>query len=66
MVNISIEKVDQEVLDRRTMFRHGQRTVMDLREIIRWLEHQRPGSIIKTSDAIRFAIGQAADLIRNK
>ena len=55
-----------ELMDQRTIFRHGVRTSEELMEIINYLENKLPGSRANVAEAIRFAIAGQAIIIRKE
>ena len=55
-----------EVMEQRTIFRHGVRTSEELMDIINYLESQLPGTRVQVAGAIRFAIAGMAELIDGK
>ena len=55
-----------EIMDQRTIFRHGVRTSEELMDIINFLERILPGARVNTAEAIRFAIASQAIVVRKE
>lgn len=53
-----------EVMEQRTIFRHGVQTSEELMDIINFMEGQLPGTYVSVADAIRFAIASQAKVVR--
>lgn len=59
-----MDKTQDQIMDQRTIFRHGVKTSEDLMDIINYLESEFPGTRVQVAEAIRYAIGNQARKIR--
>jgi len=59
-----MDKTQDQVMDQRTIFRHGVEISQDLMDIINFLESEFPGSRVRPAEAIRYAIATQARKIR--
>ena len=55
-----------DIMDQRTIFRHGTSTSDELMDIINYLESQLPGTRVQVAEAIRYAIAGQANRARQQ